>query len=174
MQCWLNGWLTVQAFRSLTDRVQGPHGRLPPSMANEEDDPVVQEVTAAPALCRAAGSGTGSLPSSGRPGACCCPSPSPGTPPSPGACLAEARSLQVSDPASWSEASLTSRVVTWPPACARPAPPALWPLASAWPRRATDASLPPLRCKLGESSDFVPAALCAKPRPVLGVIIVIR
>lgn len=78
-------------------------------MANEEDDPVVQEVTAAPALCRAAGSGTGSLPSSGRPGACCCPSPSPGTPPSPGACLAEPRSLQVSDPASWSEASLTSR-----------------------------------------------------------------
>ncbi|XP_024903037.1 DNA-directed RNA polymerase III subunit RPC5 isoform X4 [Pteropus alecto] len=30
--------------RAASDRVQGPHGRLPPSMANEEDDPVVQEI----------------------------------------------------------------------------------------------------------------------------------
>lgn len=38
--------MTDRPLTILADQVQGPRGWLPPSMANEEDDPVVQEVTA--------------------------------------------------------------------------------------------------------------------------------
>ena len=61
--------MTDRPLAVLADQVRGPRGWLPPSMANEEDDSVVQEVTAR----------AGSLPSILRPARDLLASSLPGT-----------------------------------------------------------------------------------------------
>lgn len=145
----------------LADRVQGPRGWLPPSMANEEDDPVIQEVTAVPHPLP----GRGPFhPSSGQPGTCWHPLfliPAWPTP----------HFFQVSDPASPCQRGFPDPPVSRDVLLHTLPSPLPWPYLAFGHNTSQPLhiSFLPLKRKPHEGRDFVLfTAVSAKPSPVPG------